>query len=68
MNFKFYLDQMNQMMRDNPDLSDCEVIFARDDDYEAFRPVGYTASTCNFDGDTMECDTASDVVNAILIN
>lgn len=69
MTFKDYVNNLNQFLKENPELAEAKTIYASDDEGNSYREVIYYPSCGEFTDDNEfhgEADT--DIVNAVCIN
>jgi len=72
MKFKEYLDQLNQLGADNPQVLELTVVYSKDEEGNGFNELHYTPTVGHFDGEyngefTDELEEDQEV-NAICVN
>ena len=70
MKFDKYVRQLQMLLEDNPELKDLEVVYAADGVNDNFKPVCFSPSFGNYNGEfTFEEDLDEKIeVNAICVN
>jgi len=80
MTLKEYLDHLNKMVKKHPEYLNLEVVYAEDDEGNAYYPVDYKPvagvyypednyfETCKYDEDYNEIELDEKDINAICIN
>ncbi len=74
MKLKDYLEYLNNLVKDDPEILDYDVIYAADDEGNHFSKLHYTPSLGYFDGDNFYSSEAKedyeieDADNSICIN
>lgn len=66
MKLKDYLKQLNDLVKENPEILTMEVITSKDDEGNGFNKVHYSPSFGHFDGDNY--DSNSRKINAVCLN
>ena len=69
--FKTYIEWVNKLYKDNPNLKEVQVITAGDDEGNSFHPVVYSPVPGHFeDGSfyTVEKDEDGNYINAVCLN
>ena len=68
MKFSKYLEQLNQLAKEQPETLDMDVIYAKDDEGNGFQQINYSPTVGEFDGAIGEYDNCSKNKNAVCVN
>lgn len=69
MTLEKYLTALNELVQNDPELLKCIVVYAKDDEGNAFNPVEYEPTIGYYHEDgTFETGTGGDDPNALCIN